>query len=151
MQLVVFKIGKEEYGLDIHDVQEIVRQQKTTEIPNMPFYMEGLINLRGKVIPVISIARKFSLECRESSDATRLIVLNLHNESQIAIKADEVTEVLTVEDKNIDQPPRIKNSDKETCLIGIARIKEKLIILLDSKRILDAEETISLESLESAV
>ncbi|PKM86885.1 MAG: chemotaxis protein CheW [Firmicutes bacterium HGW-Firmicutes-12] len=138
MQLVVFKIGKEEYGFNIQDVQEIVLQQKTTEIPNMPFYMEGIINLRDKVIPVISMAKKFSMEYKQNGDnTTRFIVLNLQNGNQIAIWADEVTEVLTVEDKDIKAPPQVTSDSLEICMTGIAKIKEKLIILLDTKKIMD--------------
>jgi purine-binding chemotaxis protein CheW len=100
--------------------------------------MEGIINLRDKIIPVISIAKKFSMEYTQNIDnTTRFIVLNLQNGNRIAIWADEVTEVLTVEDKDIKAPPQVKSKSIETCLTGIVKIKEKLIILLDAKKLLD--------------
>lgn len=140
MQVVVFKIGKEEYAFDIQDVQEIVRLQERAKIPNMPEFMEGVINLREKVIPVISLAKKFNLNAREDNDSTRLIVLNLDADKQIAIKADEVTEVLNIEESKIEPVPSITENNKDNCVTGITRVNEKLIILLGSKKILEADE-----------
>lgn len=140
MQTVVFKIGKEEYCFDIKNVQEIVRVEQPYKIPNMPEYIEGVINLRGKVIPVLNLAHKFNLEAKEENDETRLIVLNIGESKMLAAKADEVTEVLTIRDDNIEKISKIASDDTDTCLEGIAKMKERLIILLDSNKIMAAEE-----------
>ena len=85
MQIVVFTIGKEEYGLDIQNVQEIVRLQERTKLPNLPEFFEGVINLRGKVIPVLNLAKKFNLQGNREGDSARLIVLSIDNDKSLAI------------------------------------------------------------------
>lgn len=139
MQIVVFGLGKEEYAFDIQFVHEIVRLQETTKIPNMPEFMEGIINLRGKIIPVIDLSRKFNLAAKDEDEATRLIVLELSKDKPVAIKTDYVNEVLTIDDANIENPPKVSEQEGEHCIKGIIKIDEKLIILLDHLKIIEAD------------
>ncbi|KJS20570.1 MAG: hypothetical protein VR72_14350 [Clostridiaceae bacterium BRH_c20a] len=151
MQVVVFKIGKEEYGVDIQRVQEIVLDQKRTKLPNFAEYMEGVINLRGIIIPVLNLAIKFNLVAGEDAKSTRLIVLNLEDDKKIAIIADEVTEVLTITEQEIENIDNFTQTTNKHCISGIAKLKDKLVILLEVGSIVDAEELpkIDLELLES--
>lgn len=149
MQVVVFKLGQEEYAFNIKDVQEIVRLQDATTIPNAPFYIEGVINLRNKIVPVINLAKKFNLTMDEDNDTCRLIVLNIAEGKQIAIKAAEVTEVLNIEESNVEREISVLENEKNHCVIGIAKMDDKLIILLDTQKLIDAKELprISLDDL----
>lgn len=141
MQCVLFKLDKGEYGFDIQNVQEIVRSQEHTKLPNAPEFIEGVINLRGRVIPVLNLAKKFNTTPIEENENTRLIVLNLEddNKKQIAIKVAAVTEVRTIEDEKLDQAPKF-NEDNNNLLIGIAKLEEKLVMIIDVNEIINAEE-----------
>ena len=138
MQVVVFKIGREEYGFPIESVKEIVLLQKRTSMPNMPEFFEGIVNLRGTVIPVMNLAEKFSLlggEQAEGKDG-KLIVLNLENEKKIAIRADEVSEILTVKEADLEAPPDVFGNRNESCISNVIKYNERLIIVLDSSRLI---------------
>lgn len=140
MQIVVFTIGKEEYGLDIQNVQEIVRLQERTKLPNLPEFFEGVINLRGKVIPVLNLAKKFNLQGNREGDSARLIVLSIDNDKSLAVMGDKVTEVLTIDETWIEQAHAILEESKDSCVTGIVKLKDKLVILLDSNKIIDTQE-----------
>lgn len=146
MQCVLFKMGNEICGFDIQNVQEIVRSQKHTKIPNVPEYIEGIINLRGKVIPVLNLAKKFGAISLEENESTRLIVLNLDDDQkrQIAIKVAEVTEVITIEEEKIDQVPEFKD-ENNSALQGIAKLEDKLVMIIDPAEIIAAEKLPDLE------
>jgi purine-binding chemotaxis protein CheW len=141
MQCVLFKLGNEFCGFDILNVQEIVRSQEHTKIPNVPEFIEGVINLRGKVIPVLNLAKKFRTIPVEENESTRLIVLNLDDtqNQQIAIKVAEVTEVLTIPEEKVDQAPEFKGKDN-TILQGIAKLDDKLVMIINPAEIIAAEE-----------
>ncbi|SMB81810.1 purine-binding chemotaxis protein CheW [Desulfonispora thiosulfatigenes DSM 11270] len=139
MQIVVFGLGKEQYALDIQYIQEIVSLQETTKIPNMPDYIEGVVNFRGRIIPVIDLAKKFNFDIKDQDDSARLIVLEFIKNKPIAIKTDYVNEVLTIDDANIENPPKLDEQEKEHCVKGIIKNDDRLIILLDHSKIITAE------------
>lgn len=146
MQTVIFKLGKEEYAFDILDVKEIVRTQEITILPNLPVDIDGVINLRGDVIPILNLALKFNLEVQAENQSSRFIVLNLREDKLIAIRADEVTEVLRIDDNVIDSDLKVSG---DNCLKGIANLDDRLILLLDSNKLIDIEELSYINNLES--
>lgn len=138
-QLVVFGLGKEEYGVEITQVQEIVRLQEITKLPDTPYFVEGVVNLRGKVIPLIDLKKRFGLEVNERNTDNRIIVVNVNNNT-VGVIVDYVSEVLRLSEDNIEPPPQIvKGIDKEY-LRGIGKVDNRLLILLDLDKILSHEE-----------
>ena len=100
-QMVLFELGTETYGLDISTVHEIIRMQTITKVPKAPFYVEGVINLRGRVIPVIDIGKRFGFEKTENAKNNRIVVINIQD-TTLGIIVDAVTEVIRVPEESID-------------------------------------------------
>ena len=142
-QLVVFTLGEEAYGVDIATVREIIRMQAVTEVPGTPYSVEGLINLRGSVIPVVDLRKRFGLESVERSKETRIVVVT-SNEQEIGVIVDSVTEVLRFSADSIEPPSSIIMSSDSEYLLGIVKLDERLIILLDTDRVLSGENKTSL-------
>jgi purine-binding chemotaxis protein CheW len=143
-QLVVFQLGAELYGVEISRVHEIIRQQAVTRVPRSPDFVEGVINLRGKVISVINLRRRFGLPAAEHTRASRIVVVDI-NEQVIGMVVDGVSEVLRVNGAIIEPPsPAVAGIDSEY-LQGIAKLPERLVILLDLDRVLTRDERRALE------
>ena len=139
-QLVVFRLGTEEYAIPIFEVREIIRYNGATKLPNTPLYMEGIINLRGKVVPVINIANRFGQEFSMGKEPTVIIIEN--STQDIGIIVNEVSEVLRIADNYIEHPPTSANHD---FIRGIGKIKERLLILLDLKNLFSEQELNSMK------
>ena len=148
MQLVGFVIGNELFGVDILMVQEIIREMPFTPIPNSPDFIEGVINLRGNIIPVIDLRRRLNANSTKSSAGKIwIIILNINNRVAGFI-VDAVTKVLKVPLENIKPPPDIVVSGLQSQYItGVCRIDERLLILLDFNRILLVDEIKKLRGL----
>jgi purine-binding chemotaxis protein CheW len=143
-QLVVFQLGAELYGVDIARVHEIIRLQSITRVPRAPSFVEGVINLRGKVIPVVDLRRRFGLPTGEHTRATRTVVVEI-GDQVVGIIVDSVSEVLRVNTSTIEPPsPVVAGIDSEY-LHGIAKLPERLVILLDLDRVLAREERRAIE------
>ncbi len=140
IQLVSFRLGNEEHGIDVLKVREIIRMSNITRVPNTPPYVEGVINLRGKVIPIISLRNKFCLPDAESDSRTRIIVMDMANELMGFI-VDSVAEVVRIAVHEIQPPPPIITSgiDQE-CISGVINHAERLLVLLDLERMFSSEE-----------
>jgi purine-binding chemotaxis protein CheW len=134
-QLVVFRLGDEEYAVPISKVREVVQYEGATKIPNIPDYMEGVINLRGKIIPVVDLAIKFALSERENADECTVILETERGE--VAVIVDEVTEVATLPDSAIEPVPDTMAS---SFLRGIGKSGERLLIILDIEKIFAQED-----------
>lgn len=143
MQLVVFKLANEEYGLPIMKVQEINKMTAITKLPNTPDFMEGIINLRGKIIPVIDLRKRFGLARAEDTDNTRIVVVDINSQT-VGIVVDNVTEVLRLMSDAIEPPPPTFIID-EKYIKGIGKVDERLVILLDIDRVLTEQEEILLK------
>jgi purine-binding chemotaxis protein CheW len=144
-QLVVFQLGAELYGVEIARVHEIIRLMAITSVPRAPSFVEGVINLRGKVIPVVDLRRRFGLPQAERTRASRIVVVEL-GDHVVGIIVDGVSEVLRVETSTIEPPsPVVAGLDSES-LSGIAKVDEQLIILLDLDRVLAREERRALDA-----
>ena len=143
-QLVVFQLGAELYGVEIARVHEIIRLQTVTRVPRAPSFVEGVINLRGKVIPVVDLRRRFGLPTAEHTRATRIVVVEI-GDQVVGIIVDSVSEVLRINSSTVEPPsPVVAGIDSEY-LHGIAKLPERLVILLDVDRVLARDERRALE------
>ena len=138
-QLVIFELGAENFGIDIAAVEGIVKLQEITKVPQAPSCMEGITNLRGSVLPVIDLQKRFGMESQARTNETRIMVANVDG-VKIGMIVSAVSEVLTIEDKVIEpSPPMVSNVNSEF-IIGIAKIDKRLVILLDLAKVLSGEE-----------
>lgn len=130
-QYIVINIGDEQYGIDIKFVENIVRMQSITRVPNVQEYFKGVINLRGEVVPVMSLRRKLQLDDDEITNNTRIIIIKLENNAPIGVIVDEVNEVVTLENSSVDSVARSSQRDETTYINGIGKTGDTLISLLD--------------------
>jgi chemotaxis signal transduction protein/hemoglobin-like flavoprotein len=137
-QLVVFDLDDEYYGLEISAVREIIRLQEITRIPNTPDFVEGVINLRGKVIPVVDLRTRFGMENVERDDDSRVVVVDV-NGSEIGMIVDAVTEVSRIPESSIEPPTSVISTDDSEYLAGIAKAGEQMVLLLDIAGLISAE------------
>lgn len=143
-QFVSFVLNGEEYGVPILCVQEIIRYETLTRVPQSPEYVDGVLNLRGQVIPVINLRRKFGLPEAEVDKATRIIVVEVR-ERVMGIVVDEVSEVLQVNPEDVSAAPPMGASVRQEFISGMAKINDTLVILLEIDKILTTEEAIMAE------
>jgi purine-binding chemotaxis protein CheW len=145
LQLVSFHVGGEEFCLDILRVQEIIRIQALTRVPNSPDFVEGVINLRGKVIPVIALRKRFGLEELAHDKQTRIVVSETKG-AVLGFIVDSVSEVLRIPADTVEPPPRLGKAEREY-VSGVGKLDNRLLILLDVDRMLsDSEGEISGQS-----
>lgn len=138
-KFLTFHLGNEDYGIEIRYVTEIIGIQKITEVPDMPSFIIGVINLRGKVIPVMDVRSRFRLPTKEFDDRTCIIVVNL-NETPVGLVVDEVNEVADIPRNQIEPPPRASKSKGSRYIQGMGKIGAEVKILLDISRLLYDEE-----------
>src|SRR5919108_2722921 len=144
-QLVVFQLGAELYGCEISRVHEIIRLQSVTKVPRAPAFVEGVINLRGKVIPVVDLRRRFGLPTADHTRASRIVVVEL-GDQVVGIIVDGVSEVQRVNTATVEPPsPVVAGIDSEY-LHGIAKLTDRLVILLDLDRVLARDERRALDA-----
>ena len=140
LQLVVFQLGGEEFGVEIMQVQEIIRMPDITRIPQSPEYVEGVINLRGKIIVVINLDTKFDLHSKELDDDSRIIIVEV-GDNVVGMVVDSVSEVLRLATSSVDPAPEIISTKiKADYLKGVGKLDDRLLILLDLERVLSDEE-----------
>ncbi len=135
---LTFVLGDEEYGLEILRVKEIIGLMTITKVPRMPEFVRGVINLRGSVIPVVDLRLKFGLSAAQDTDETCIIVVDL-GDSFIGVVVDKVSEVLDIDDSEIDETPSFGVSIDTSFIFGIGKAKDKVVILLDIARVLVTE------------
>ncbi len=139
-QLVIFRLANEDFGLEISQVREIIRLQDITPMPKAPDFIEGVINLRGQIIAVMDLAKRFSLTAQKRSDKTRIVVTEAHG-TTVGLVVDAVPEVLRISADSIEATPDLMESQIHTDFIkGVGKVKDKLIILLDVDKVLSKEE-----------
>ena len=140
LQLVTFRIGEEEFGVDILRVQEIIRIMEITRVPKSPDFVEGVINLRGKVIPIIDLRKRFGLEVKEYVKHTRIIVIEISN-MIVGFVVDAVSEVLRVPADTVEPPPpAVMGGIDSEYISGVGKLEDRLLILLDLDKLLSQEE-----------
>jgi len=131
LQYIVIRLGEEQYGIDIRYVENIIRMQHITRVPKVASYLKGVINLRGEVIPVMSLRLKMGLADDVYERATRIIILKTESEGTMGILVDEVKEVVTLSENQIDKMSHDSTSNKPMFLSGVGKHNNDLISLLD--------------------
>lgn len=138
-QLVIFRVGNEDFGIDISAVEGIVKLQEITRIPQAPSYMEGITNLRGAVLPVIDLAKRFGQSAQETTRETRIVVA-FAGDTKMGMIVSAVSEVLTIDDAVIEPPPPLTSGISSEYIVGVAKIDHRLVILLDLSKVLSMDE-----------
>jgi purine-binding chemotaxis protein CheW len=148
-QLVVFMLAKEHYGVRIAAVESIIKLQPITAVPCSPAFVEGVTNLRGRVLPVIDLRKRFNLPAEESTKDTRIVVVEMSG-TLVGMIVDAVSEVLRVPAESVEPPSPIMTTVDSAFITGIAKVGERLIILLDLEKVLSPEEKADLQVLQPA-
>jgi len=134
IQLVVFKLGREEYGVSILQVQEIKRITEITRVPHTPEYIKGVINLRGSVLPVIDLKKRLNLPPQVATEDARIIIVKV-KEISVGMMVDAVSEVMTINQQDIDYPDAVSGSISANYLSGVGKLDNRLLILLNLETI----------------
>jgi purine-binding chemotaxis protein CheW len=148
LQLVVFKLENEEYGVDIMQVQEISPYQQSTKVPNSPSFIEGIVNLRGDITPVVSLKKKFNLAETEVTEQTRLIIINNGNR-RTGFIVDDASEVISISEKNIEEAPAMIVGADRKYIQGIGKMDQRILIILNLHELLTKEEEVQLEGINN--
>lgn len=135
IQLVVFKLGRENYGISILQVQEIKRMTDITRVPHAPEYVKGVINLRGSVLPVIDLKKRLELPPTDYSDDTRIIIVRIQDIA-VGLIVDAVSEVTAIANEDIEPPQTIVSSLSAQYLSGVGKLHDSLLILLNLEAII---------------
>ena len=138
-QFIVVKFGHEQYGINIQIVQNIVRMPNITRVPNAPSYIKGVINLRGEIIPVMSVRVKFDLDQDEFTNATRIIIVKVDGNA-IGLIVDEVLEVIQLAEGQIEKIVRDSDDEKSKYVYAVGKVGEELVTLLNVGAIIGIEE-----------
>ncbi|MDD3314350.1 MAG: chemotaxis protein CheW [Syntrophaceticus sp.] len=138
-KFLTFFVDEEEYGIEIRYVTEIIRMQKITQVPDVSDFIKGVINLRGKVIPVMDVRLRFGLEERPYDNRTCIIVINVE-EQAVGLIVDHVSEVLDIPATEIDPPPKMYRGVKGRFILGLGKVEDGVKILLNAERFLFDEE-----------
>lgn len=139
LQLVSFQLGEEEFGVDILKVQEINRMLEITKVPNSPIFVDGVINLRGKVIPILNLRQRFGLEKKELDKKTRIVVVDIDGKV-VGVVVDAVSEVLRLPTDTVEPPPPMVAGIESEYIKGVGKLENRLLILLDLNKLLTTEE-----------
>ena len=141
-QLVSFRLGGEEFGIEILKVQEIIRMRDITRLPNAPDFIEGVINLRGRVIPVVGLRKRLGMESLARGKETRIVIVEVAG-GIFGFEVDAVSEVLRISSETIEPPPRLKQGGNEY-VSGIGKLENRLLLLLDMERLMSDSEQLML-------
>ncbi len=136
---LTFHLGKESYGIEIRHVTEIIVMQEITKVPDLPEFIIGVVNLRGSVISVMDMRKRFHLESREIDDRTCIIVVDI-KDLAIGLLVDTVNEVLNIPEEQVDPPPKTHSGIKSNYISGMGKVEDQVKILLDIEQILQEEE-----------
>jgi purine-binding chemotaxis protein CheW len=145
VQLVTFRVGGEEFGLDVFAVHEILRYTEVRPVPKAPLFVEGVLDVRGALVPVVDLRKRFEVADTSTGDDTRIVLVEFQGE-RLGLIVDSVTEVLRVPETALLPPPRYVAGLAAEFLRGIVRLEARLIVLLDMDRILSSDERIALQS-----
>lgn len=147
---LTFKLGTEEYGLEVLKVQEIIGLMNVTRVPRMPVFLRGVINLRGKLIPVVEMRKKFELPSVSDTDKTCIIVVQIllvGMKVTLGIIVDSVAEVLNIEQEQLEDAPAFGTQINTEFMLGMGKVGPRVVILLDIDRVLSLEDHKSLHQM----
>ncbi len=139
VQLVIFDLGDEEYGVDIMQVKEIVNYKEPIKVPNTPSFIEGIINLRSEIIPIINLKKRFNITGETIGEQTRIIVMNIDSK-KVGFIVDNASEVISIATENIEPAPDIVVGVDRKYIIGIAKSDERIIIILELDKLFNEKE-----------
>ncbi len=139
LQLVTFQLGAEKYGINIMDVKEIVNYEEIRGIPNAPIFIEGIYNLRGDIIPIISLHQRFHLQRPEDIDEDSLLIITIGG-MELGIIIDRVLRVISIDTEEIQPPPQMLSGIGAEYIQGVVHLDEGYLIILDSSRLFDPRE-----------
>jgi purine-binding chemotaxis protein CheW len=139
LQIVCFKIGSEEYGLDILQVQEILKLPKVTKLPRSKPFIMGVIDLRGKVLPIVDLSKRFGIESNKMSENSRAIVVNIGGK-KVGLGIDSVSHVIKVNSNDIEPPPAVVKGISGKYIVGVAKVENGFVILLNINQMFSTEE-----------
>ncbi|MGI6621147.1 MAG: chemotaxis protein CheW [Bacillota bacterium] len=148
-QIVAFCLGSETYGVDIQKVREIIPIQKIVPVPRAPDFVEGIINLRGKVIPVLDLRKHFGFEKKEATPEQRIVLTESEGEG-IGVIVDSVSSVIRISDDAVEPPASVIAGEANDYIQGIAKVNDSLIVLLDLTRIISDAEKRTLKQVDLA-
>lgn len=140
-EFVTFRLNQEFYGIDINNVENIEKVLPITRIPYTPSYVKGVINLRGIIVPVVDLRARFSMEPKDPSDESRIIIINTE-EMKIGMLVDASSEVLQIEDDQIDGAPNIKQDVDDEFIKSIGKKEGRIIMLIDLQKVLNLENSL---------
>ncbi|MDD3846008.1 MAG: chemotaxis protein CheW [Syntrophorhabdaceae bacterium] len=147
LQLVTFKLGTEEFGVDILKVQEINKMMNITKIPNAPVFIEGVINLRGKIIPIVDLRKRLGFREKPYDKSTRIIVVELEG-LVLGFIVDSVSEVLRIPGNTIEPPPSMVAGIESEYIEGVGKLDDRLLILLELKKVFSSPERKDIENID---
>ena len=147
-QFISFSVGAEEYGLELLRVKEVIRVREITWLPKAPSFVKGIINLRGDVISIIDLRDKFGLESREDTEQTRVIVVEMDGRL-MGMVVDSASQVVRIPADQIDPPPPVPGGFSQEFITGVAKLEDRLVILLNPDAILTVDQKMALSSMDA--
>ncbi|MBB6019367.1 purine-binding chemotaxis protein CheW [Paenibacillus sp. JGP012] len=148
LKVIVFRLGSEEYGIEVDKVETIERMMPITRVPKTLSFVKGVINLRGVVIPVIDLRGRFALPETEYTDQTRIVIVGV-DDMQVGFIVDSANDVIDIKSSSIDTPPEVVGGVKARYLRGVAKLEDgRLLIMLNLNEVLNKSEIVQLESVE---
>ncbi|KAF2961602.1 chemotaxis protein CheW [Fervidobacterium sp. 2310opik-2] len=148
LKFLTFHLGKEIFAINIMKVERVKEYEKTTKMPNIAEYVEGIINLMGEIVPIINLRKKFMLPDFENKEKTKIIVVKLENNKKVGFLVDDVREVLTVTEDKIDEPPaHIGGMSNVKFISGVIKLENEMILTLEVDNLLTSEEKLALANI----
>lgn len=144
---LTFYLGDEQYGIAIDRIKEIIAMMKITNVPKIPSYMRGVINLRGSIIPVVDTRLRFNMPYREPDMHTAIIIVEVEKIS-IGFIVDRVEEVSAIDSSNLSEPPKFGNSIDTDFICSVAQIEERVVMILDVLKLFETDELVALEHIQ---
>lgn len=146
-QFVVFLVGEEEFGVNIKQTREIISAAELTYIPDAPDFVEGVIDLRGEIVPVINLSKRLSLESKENNNEQKIIIVEI-DENLVGVMVKNVEEIIRIPVNNIGEPPKITKKINKNYVSGVGKLENRLLILLNMNRILTTQEMEEIEDIK---
>lgn len=144
IKVIIFRLKNEEYGVDVNQVKSIERMERITRVPNTPPFVKGVINLRGVVIPIIDLRNRFGIELLEYNDSTRIVIVNV-DDVEVGLIVDAANDVIDIPVNAIEPPPKVVGGVESKYLRGVAKLSNRLLILLNLDKVLNPDEVKELE------
>jgi purine-binding chemotaxis protein CheW len=146
-QIVIFELAGEEYGVSISSVNSIIKMQPITRMPHTPAFVQGVTNLRGKVLPVVDLRQRFGLLAAETSKDSRIIVSQVEGK-EVGMIVDGVSEVLTIQEQWVEEVPPITTTIESSFITGVVKIERRLVILIELEKVLSVDEKADLMEMD---